>query len=165
MLLFTQHGKKQGHCSCFYAMPLPFFTPALKFGVSHVRSLRVTSGAQQELQRISLGIYGPIEVHPCSFHFDIGLIHAPGVIRGLKVGSTALLQLGSVALHPPIDGGVVHRKSSFCHHLLQVPVAERIAEVPAHTEQNNLCLKMTPFERSLRFHNHLLLIFWSYPTR
>ena len=33
------------------------------------------------------------------------------------------------------------------HHLLQVSVAERIPEVPADTEQNDLGLEVAPFER------------------
>jgi hypothetical protein len=38
-------------------------------------------------------------------------------------------------------------QSPLKHHLLQVSIAERIPEVPADTEQNDLGLEVTPFER------------------
>ncbi len=48
--------------------------------------------------------------------------------------------------------GMVHLQSPFPHHFLQIAVAQRIAQVPAHAEQNDLRLKMTPFERTLLVH-------------
>ncbi|HEY6406976.1 MAG TPA: hypothetical protein VIY29_05880 [Ktedonobacteraceae bacterium] len=38
------------------------------------------------------------------------------------------------------------------HHLFQVSVAERIPEIPADAEQNNLGLEVTPFERGGGIH-------------
>lgn len=38
-------------------------------------------------------------------------------------------------------------QSSLEHHLLQISVAKQTPEAPAHTEQNNLGLEVTPFER------------------
>jgi hypothetical protein len=77
--------------------------------------------------------------------------------------SASLLQFGCVVLHPAIDRGMIDMQSPLEHHFLQVSIAERISEVPANTEQNTLWLEVTPFERGLRCHNHLLPIFWSSP--
>jgi hypothetical protein len=38
------------------------------------------------------------------------------------------------------------------HHFLQIPVAERIAQVPPDTQQNDVSLEMAPFERVLMTH-------------
>src|SRR5260370_4728914 len=38
--------------------------------------------------------------------------------------------------------------------ILQIPIAQRVAEIPAHTQQHVVGLKMTPFEKTLRIHEH-----------
>jgi len=63
------------------------------------------------------------------------------------MGPTAFLQFWRVVLHPAVDRRVINMQSSLAHHLLQILVTERIPEVPADTQQNNLGLEVTPFER------------------
>ena len=43
-------------------------------------------------------------------------------------------------------------QTPFPHHFLQIAVAERVSQVPAHAQQNDLRFKMTPFERILVAH-------------
>jgi hypothetical protein len=62
------------------------------------------------------------------------------------MGSAALLHLWSVVLHPTVNRSVIDVQAPLEHHLLQVSVAQWIAQVPADTQQNNLSFKMTPFE-------------------
>src|ERR1700738_3412444 len=66
--------------------------------------------------------------------------------------SAALLQFRCVALHPTIDRRVIDMQSPLAHHLLQIPITERISQIPADTEQNNLGLEVTPFERCEDIH-------------
>src|SRR5258706_11731422 len=68
------------------------------------------------------------------------------------MGSAAPLQFGCVALYPPVDRGVIDMQSPLAHHLLQISVAERIPQVPADTQQNDLGLEVTPFEWSGGIH-------------
>jgi hypothetical protein len=96
---------------------------------------------------IPLRIHGAIEIHPDLFHFDIGLIDAPRVIRRFEMGSAALLQFWCIVLHPTIDRCMIDVQAPLEHHLFQISVAERIPEVPADTEQNDLGLEVAPFER------------------
>jgi len=42
---------------------------------------------------------------------------------------------------------MIHLQSPFPHHFLQVAVAERVAQVPADTQENDFGFKVTPFER------------------
>jgi hypothetical protein len=48
---------------------------------------------------------------------------------------------------------MIDRESALPHHFLEVSIAERIPKVPAHAEQNDFRLKMTPFERGGSVHD------------
>ena len=109
--------------------------------------LSISCGTKKKFQGVSLGIDGAIQIHPRLFHFHIRLIDAPRVVRRFEMRSASFLQFRCVVLDPAIDRRVIDMQSSLCHHLLQISVAKRIPEVPAYTEQNNLGLKVTPFER------------------
>jgi hypothetical protein len=45
-------------------------------------------------------------------------------------------------MDPPHDGGVSHRQAAFGHHLHQVSEAELEAQVPPHTQDNYLAIKV-----------------------
>jgi len=61
----------------------------------------------------------------------------------------ALLQFGSIVLHPAVNRRMIDVQTPFEHHLFQVTVAECIPQVPAYTEKNDISLEMTPLERVL----------------
>jgi len=63
------------------------------------------------------------------------------------VRPAALLQCGSIVLNPAVNGGMVHLQTPFPHPLFPVAIAERIPQVPAYAQQNDLGFKVTPFER------------------
>ena len=100
--------------------------------------LAVPCRAQEKLQAIAFRIDCSVQVRPRSFDLDGGFIHAPGVIRGFEVRSRALFKFWRVALHPPVDGGMVHLQFPFPHQFLQVAIAQRVAKVPADTQENDL---------------------------
>jgi hypothetical protein len=52
-------------------------------------------------------------------------------------------------LDPAIDGGVVYFEASLGHHLLQIPIAEAVTQIPAHAQQDNLAFEVTPLERAV----------------
>jgi hypothetical protein len=52
---------------------------------------------------------------------------------------------------------VIDVQPSFEHHLLQVAVTQRIAQIPTHAQKNDLGFKMTPSERGLLDHDEELL--------
>ena len=49
--------------------------------------------------------------------------------------------------NPAGNGGVIHCHPSFSHHLLQIAIAERVAEIPAHTENDDLVTEMASSEQ------------------
>jgi hypothetical protein len=44
---------------------------------------------------------------------------------------------------------MVYRKAALTHHLLKIAVAQLVAQVPAHAQEDDLRLKVTPLERGL----------------
>ncbi len=52
--------------------------------------LSISGGTEQKFQSVSMRIDSAIQVHPDLFHFDIGLINAPRVIRRIEMRSAAL---------------------------------------------------------------------------
>ena len=57
-----------------------------------------------------------------------------------------LLQLRGVALDPAVQRRVVDGDAAFAHHLLEVPVADAVAAVPAHAQEDHLAGKVPPLE-------------------
>lgn len=112
----------------------------------------ITCWIQEKLSCVALRVDCSIEVDPLFFYLDGGLIHFPGVVAGFEVRPTALLQFRGVALHSARDGGVINRMPSLNHHFFEVAIAQSVSEVPAHTQQNDVGLEMTPLERILLGH-------------
>ncbi len=94
--------------------------------------------AEEELERVAVRVDRPREVRPGFFDLDRGLIHAPGVRGGFEVRPASLLQFGGRALDPAVDRRVVNPQPAFPHHFFQVAVAQRIPQVPAHAQHNDL---------------------------
>src|SRR5712692_5588932 len=122
------------------------------FDKEELSSFSIASWTQEELKRVPLGIDGPVEIGPDFLDFDVGLVHAPGVVAGFEVRSTTLLQFRRIALHPAIDRGMIDRESTFSHHFFEVTIAECIAEIPTNAQENDVGLKMTPLEGMLLVH-------------
>jgi hypothetical protein len=65
--------------------------------------------------------------------------------EGYQMRPRAFVKFRGIVLDPAIDGRVIDMQSPFLHQLFQVAIAERIPQLPAHAEQNDLGFKMTPF--------------------
>ena len=100
--------------------------------------LGIACRAQEKLKRVAFRVDGSVEGCPPSFDLDGGFIDAPGVIGGFEVRPAALLQFGGRALHPAVDRRVIDLQFTFPHHFLQITVAERVAQVPPDTQENDL---------------------------
>src|SRR6266566_7471615 len=59
----------------------------------------ISCGTEEKFQGVALRIHGTIEIHPCLFHFHIGLIDASRIVRHLEMWPTALLQFWRFVLH------------------------------------------------------------------
>ncbi len=110
--------------------------------------LGIPRRTQEKLQGVPLRVNGPVEIHPGFADFDVRLVDFPGVGEGFHMRSASFVQFRGIALDPAIDGGMIHLQSPFQHHFLEVAIAERIAQVPTDTQENDLGFKVTPFERT-----------------
>jgi hypothetical protein len=95
---------------------------------------------------VALRIHSPVEIFPLSLHFDISLIDSPRIVSWFQVRSASLVQFRCIALHPSIHSCMIYRETTLQHHLLQIAVAERVAQVPPDPEQDDIGLEVTPNE-------------------
>ncbi len=114
--------------------------------------LGIARRAQEKLQGVAFRVDGPVEVHPGFFDFDVRLVHFPRVVACFQMRPTALFEFWGIALHPAVDGAMIDPESAFRHHLFHIAIAERVPQIPAHTQQDDLSLEMTPLERTLLLH-------------
>ena len=101
---------------------------------------RVASGGHVKIQSPAVLGDGPVEVAPPSTYPDVGFIHSPGVGEGYRpfeVPAGPFIQFGTVVLHLPVDGGVIHWRTTFSEHLFQVAVGHPVAAIPAHCPQDD----------------------------
>src|SRR5450755_2564757 len=73
---------------------------------------------------------------------------------GGGAGACACSTPAHSAQHPASYGGMIHAEAAFCHHLLQIPVAEAVAQVPPNAEDDDLILKVAPTEKFWPESNH-----------
>ncbi len=85
-------------------------------------------GQGRNSRAFPLRIDSTIEVLPHLFHFHIGLINAPRVVRHYEMGRASFLLFCRVVLYPMVARGVIDVQSPLKHHLLQVSVTERIPQ-------------------------------------
>ncbi len=70
-----------------------------------------------------------------------------GISCSIEMRSASPVESWCVVLDPRINGRMIVMQTPFMHYLFQIAIAQRIAQIPAHTQQNNLGLEMAPFER------------------
>jgi hypothetical protein len=93
---------------------------------------------------------------PLAAHLDIRLIHTPGVADWPCVMIPALFKLREILLHPPKNGRMSQQDTALGHHLDQVTGTEVESEVPSHTQNDDLLVRVPPLEQILcrgRFHH------------
>ena len=94
--------------------------------------------AQEKLQGVALRVDRPIQIHPGFADFDVRFVDSPGSVAGFEVRPAPFVELWGIALDPAVARGVVHLQSPFSHQFLQVAIAERVAQIPPDTEENDL---------------------------
>ena len=79
---------------------------------------------------------GPEQVAPGPIHLEIG--HVPAISDDVLSSSGRLRELRCKALDPPVDADVVHLDPALGKELLDVPVGEAEAQVPADRQGDDL---------------------------
>ena len=142
-----------------------------RFAQKPQRGLLVTLGAEQKINRLPCFIHGAEEVLPLAPDLDVRLVRSPALANwAFLLISERRLQLRCELLDPTIDARMVDLHAALFHHLFQIPIAERIGQVPAHTGQDDVLFKSVAFKLTLstpvdNYLNFLDLIFLAQNSR
>lgn len=118
-------------------------------------SVDVTLCRQQEVDRISLAVDGPVQVAPFATNSDLGLIDTHRAAMWPTKLTQPLLDDRCIGQNPTIDGTVVDLKYALAEHLLDTPIAERMTQISTDCLHNQTCLEVPVFEVILRLALHL----------
>src|SRR3982751_6575822 len=83
---------------------------------------------------------------PASLHLDIRLVDPPRAVARPQMGADPLLQLRGISLDPTEDGRVVDRDATVLQHQLEIAIADREHQVPAHGPQDHLGRELPALE-------------------
>ena len=116
--------------------------------------------SQIEVYRFASFVDRPVQVHPATLHLDIGFVATPGTTHGPGVALPALLQLRSIVLHPPQNGGMGQPDTPLTHHADQITIAQLETQIPTDAQNDNLPVKVPPPEQLLNRYEtwHLSMI-------
>jgi hypothetical protein len=98
----------------------------------------VALGAQQEVDRLAGAVDRPVEVAPLPVDPHVSLVDVPRPAAGPQVPPQPLLELRREALDPAVEADVVDLDAAVGEHPLQVAVADRELQVPAHRPKDDL---------------------------
>ena len=92
--------------------------------------IEIPVGGEQEVDRLPMLVDGPVEVAPLAADPDVSLVDPDRSAVWPTELAQPLLDQRCVSQNPTVQGGVVHLQTSFQEHLLDVAVAQRVAQVP-----------------------------------
>src|SRR3954466_5100284 len=100
--------------------------------------LLVALGAEPEVDGLPGAVDGAVEVAPLPVHSHVRLIDVPRPAARSQVPPHPLLELGREALDPAVHGRVIDLDPTIGQHQLEVAVADRELQVPAHRPEDDL---------------------------
>jgi hypothetical protein len=104
----------------------------------------VPLGAEQEVDGLAGAVDRPVQVAPLTVDPDEGLVDVPRAAARPQVTTHALLELRREALDPAVERDVVDLDATVGEHGLEVAVADREPEVPAHGPQDQCHAPCSP---------------------
>src|SRR5713101_9660374 len=87
-----------------------------------------------------------IEVGPFSFDFHVGFIEPPTPPHGTLPAAELLFKLRGILDNPAVERGMIDCHTPLAHHLLELPIRNRIGHVPSHAPQNDFSLELIALE-------------------
>src|SRR5262245_55267819 len=114
------------------------------------RRLFIAMLGQQKVNGLAVFVHGAVEVVPLAFDLDVGLIHQPAHLPRLFASMERLFQRRTVFDDPALDRGVIDLYAALFHQFFDMPIAQEIRDIPAHTHQDNILGEMD----SLEAHRH-----------
>jgi hypothetical protein len=108
------------------------------------RSGLVTVGAQQEINRIAPLVDGAVQEFPLAFDLDVGFVHPPALANRSLVPSKSLFEQRHELDDPAVHARMIHLDAPFGHHFFEVAQAQRVRDIPAHAQSDDIQRIMKP---------------------
>src|SRR5450755_126180 len=70
------------------------------FGEKALSRCCVAFSREQEVDRRTAGVHGPVQAHPLAFNADISFVHPPTVVGWFESGAQTSFHLRGIALYP-----------------------------------------------------------------
>jgi hypothetical protein len=85
-----------------------------------------------------------VKVGPAAGNLHVGLVNEPAVPGRVPARSGGVNELWREGLHPPVHRDVVDVDTALGQQLLDVPIGEPVAQVPAHRNRDDLSREPAP---------------------
>src|SRR3954453_13686591 len=95
-------------------------------------------------------VNGPVQVPPLAADLDVCLINPDRAAVWLVELPQSLLDERGIGQDPTVQGGVIHLQTALQEQLLDVTIAERVAQIPRDRLQDQLGLEVPALEIVLR---------------
>ena len=92
---------------------------------------------------------GPVQIAALAAHLDVGLVDPDRAAMRFADLPQSLLDQRRIGEHPAVLGGLVHFDAALQKELLDVSVAQRVAQVPGDGLDNERRLVVLAFEAAL----------------
>ena len=104
-------------------------------------------GRQVEVERLTPVADGTLKVHPFAPDLHVCLVDVPAAAVAVAAPLNPAIEFRRVVLDPAVDGGVIDREAALGHHLLEVALAQGVAALPAHAQQDDVGGEVPALER------------------
>jgi len=106
----------------------------------------ITPVGQHHVDDLAELVNRPIQVPPDTGNSDVCFVDVPGVAGIVAARSGGVDQPRCEPLHPAIQSDVIDLDAPLGQQLLQIPVRQAVAQVPAHRQQDHLAREPEPGE-------------------
>src|SRR5919107_3225400 len=123
--------------------------PAVPFeclGQEALGRSQVAPLTEPEFHCVTVAVDGTVQVHPPSSDLDVSFVDVPSAGDWALAPIELLQQKWGIVNGPAMNGSVIDGDAALSHHLLQVPQAQFVSQVPADAQQDHRAIKMTAFE-------------------
>jgi hypothetical protein len=94
-------------------------------------------------------VEGPVQVPPLAADLDVSFVDAHRAAMGFAEAAQPALDQRRVGQDPAVQGGVVDRQAALPEQLLDVTIAQRLAQIPGDGLQDQRSLEVAAFEVAL----------------
>src|ERR1700687_1323655 len=87
-------------------------------------------------------VHGSVQIVPFALDRDVRLVNTPGATDRAGKSIPALLKFRNISNHPSHDRRVRNADAALGHHRNEISIAQAIADVPAHAQNNDLSVEL-----------------------